>query len=438
MQGNETDFMLGILGFGMIVVFMVLIMTRVLSAIVALIVVPIIFGLLAGHDTDMVMMAIGGFSTLAPTAVTLLFAVLYFSLMLDAGLFDPLVSRAIKFAQGDPLKVMLASTTVATLVSFDGDGATTAIVTIGAFLPIYRRLGMNPLYLAVVLGLSNAVVNLAPWGGPALRAATALQVDITEVFVPLIPVMIVGIIGTFVIAWYLGLSERKRIGISDIQVEAMTDVFEREEGVERPKLIWLNLILTLAILGFAIAQIIPLPIAFMIGFSVAMVINYPCVAEQRRRISAHAENALPIVLLIFAAAVFVGILDGTKMVDAMGQALLAIIPDSVGPYFGAIIALTSAPLTFVMSNDAYYFGIVPVLAEAAGAYGVTPLEVARASLLGVTVHALSPLIAAIYLVAGLLDVEVGDLQRVALPFAVIIFFMMMLTAFLSGAVPFVV
>lgn len=438
MQGNETDLMLAFLGFGMIAVFMVLIMTRVLSAIVALILVPIVFGLFAGHHLDMSMMAIEGFASLAPTAVTLLFAVLYFSIMLDAGLFDPVVDKAVRFAKGDPLRVTLATTAVAALISLDGDGATTAIITISAFLPIYRRLGMNPLYLAVLLGSANAVVNITPWGGPALRAATALKVDIGEVFVPLIPVMFMGMLATFSVAWFLGLRERKRLGIVEIDEGMFDSVFQREEGVARPRLLWVNFILTISILACAITQIIPLPVAFMIGLSLALIVNYPCVKQQRERIAAHAENVLPIALLIFAAAVFVGILDGTKMVDAMGNGLLAIIPESVGPYFGSIIALTSAPLTFVMSNDAYYFGIVPVLAEAASQYGVTPTEVARASLLGVTVHALSPLIAAIYLVAGLLDVEVGDLQRVALPFAIFVFLVMVLTAGLVGAIPFVV
>lgn len=428
--------MLALLGFGMIVVFMTLIMTRRMSAIAALILVPIMFGLLAGHGTDMTGMALSGITALAPTAAALVFAVLYFSIMTDAGLFDPLVKGAVRFAKGDPLRVALATFVVAALVSLDGDGATTAIVTIGAFLPIYRRLGMNPLILAVLLGSANSVINMTPWGGPAARVASALQVNVMDVFVPLIPTMIIGLVATFVIAWILGLMERKRLGVAPAESTVANVAFEREPGVERPKLIWINLLLTLALLGCVIGQVLPLPIAFMIGLTLALLINYPKVDSQRERLSAHANNVLAIVLLIFSAGVFTGILDGTGMVQAMGESLLAVIPPEAGPYFGPMIALASAPFTFVMSNDAYYFGIVPILAETAGHFGVEPVEVARASLLGVNIHSLSPLVAPIYLVSSLLKVEVGDLQRFGLPFALIIFLTMVAAALLTGAVPF--
>lgn len=421
----------------MIATFMILIMTRAVSAMVALILVPIVFGLLAGYRADLAAMALDGLSKLAPTAAALVFAVLYFSIMVDAGLFDPLVRKAVRFAHGDPLRVTIATAVAAALVSLDGDGATTAIVTIGAFLPIYRRLGMNPLILAVLLGSANSVVNMTPWGGPTARVASALQLNISEVFVPLIPAMIAGTAGTFAIAWVLGALERKRSGIVEMETDIASVLSDREPGLVRPRLFWVNVLLTLALLACAIAQILPLPIVFMIGLSLALVINYPKVSMQRDRIGAHAANVVPIVLLIFAAGVFTGILEGTGMVAAMGRSLLALVPPDYGPYFGPIIALTSGPFTFVMSNDAYYFGIVPVLAETAGHFGVKPVEVARASLLGQTVHSLSPLIAAIYLVAGLLKVEVGDLQRFGLPFAVLLYLLLVVVALATGAVPLV-
>jgi CitMHS family citrate-Mg2+:H+ or citrate-Ca2+:H+ symporter len=430
--------MLAILGFAMIATFMVLIMTRTISAIAALILVPIVFGLLSGHGADMTGMAIQGIIALAPTAAALVFAVLYFCIMMDAGLFDPLVRSAVRFAHGDPLRVSLASAAVATLVSLDGDGATTVIITIGAFLPIYRRLGMNPLMLAVLLGSANSAINLTPWGGPTARVASALNVDIMDVFMPLIPTMIAAILGVFALAFVFGLWERKRLGVVQLETDLSQSLFDRAPGVERPKLFWVNLALTLALLGCVIGQILPLPIAFMIGLTLACIINYPKIADQRERVAAHASNVVPIVLLIFSAGVFTGILEGTGMITAMGQTLLALVPAEYGPHFGPIIALASAPFTFVLSNEAYYFGIVPVLAETAGHFGVEPVEVARASLLGVNVHALSPLVAPIYLVATLLKVEVGDLQRFGLPFAILFYLLMVAVAIATGAVPFVV
>lgn len=428
---------LALLGFGMIVVFMALIMGRVLTAVAALILVPLIFGLLAGHGTDLGGMAIEGIINLAPTCAALVFAVLFFSIMTDAGLFDPLVRGAVRFGKGDPVRVTIASFAVATLVSLDGDGATTAIVTIGAFLPVYRKLGMNPLILAVILGSSNSIINIMPWGGPTARVASALQVSPTDVFVPLLPAMAAGLVGTFFIAWFLGRRERARLGVQELEIDSFGPLFERPPGVERPRMFWFNLVLTLSVLVGAVTSVLPLPILMMIGLSVGIIANYPTVASQRERIAAHAPNVLPVVLLIFSAGVFTGILEGTGMVEAMGRSLLSIVPDALGPCLGPVIAIMSGPFTFVMSNDAYYFGIVPIISETAGHFGLTPVEVARASLMGQTVHALSPLIAAIYLVASLLKVEVGDMQKFGLPFAIALQLLMTIVALATGAIPIV-
>jgi CitMHS family citrate-Mg2+:H+ or citrate-Ca2+:H+ symporter len=142
-----------------------------------------------------------------------------------------------------------------------------------------------------------------------------------------------------------------------------------------------------------------------------------------------------IVLLILAAGAFTGILNGSGMAEAMATAALSIIPPSIGPLLAPITAIASMPLTFVMSNDAYYFGVVPVIAHTAASYGITPEVIARASLLGQPVHNLSPLLAPIYLVCGLLGVDVADAQRFSLKWAVLVSLVTLVAAILTGAIP---
>ena len=430
----------------MIITFMVLIMTQRLSALVALIIVPIVFGILAGHGADLGPMAVDGITKLAPTAALLLFAVLFFAVMIDAGLFEPLVRYVLRLAGDDPVRVTLGTAAVATIVSLDGDGATTALITITAFLPIYRRLGMNPLVLAVILASANTVVNLAPWGGPLGRVSAALQVSPGDVFVPLLPTIGAGLVGAFLIAWLLGRNERARLSeagsgrataaIPEVDTPSgLSDpLVDRSAGLSRPKLFPLNLILTIGVLAMAIVHVLPLPLLFMIALSLALILNYPRVSEQRDRIAAHAANALPIVVLILAAGVFTGILAGTGMVDAMAKGAMTAVPPAMGPWLGPITALLSAPLTFALSNDAYYFGVVPVIAQTASHYGINPVEIARASLLAQPIHALSPLVAAIYLVSGLLGVEVGALQRFSLKWACLLTLILIGSACLTGAI----
>lgn len=427
--------LLAVAGFAMVAAFMTLIMTRRLSAVVALILVPLLVAGLCGFAPAVGPMVVKGLVKLSPIAVVLLFAVFYFGVMIDAGLFRPLVDRVLAMVGGDPRKVALGTAAVAAIVSLDGDGATTAMVTITAFLPIYRRLGMNPLILAALLGSSNAIINMVPWGGPLARLAAVLQVDPNAIFLPLIPVMAVGLLGVAVLAWHLGGVERRRLGVQDLAPAALRDD-QTPDALARPKLWWANLALTITVLLAAILRLAPLPVVFMIGFAVALTLNYPRLEDQRARLAAHAPAVMGIVVLVFAAATFTGILEGTGMVAAMGKAFLAVLPPAWGPHLAVVTALASGPMTFFLSNDAFFFGIVPIVAEMGQAYGIAPEAIARASLLGQTVHVLSPLVAAVYLVAGLLSVDVGAMQRFGLKWALALTALMILAAVAFGAVPF--
>ncbi|MDZ4077592.1 MULTISPECIES: CitMHS family transporter [Hydrocarboniphaga] len=428
----------------MIVTFMTLIITKRMSAIAALIAVPIVFGIIAGAGPGLGAMMIDGVLKVAPTTLMLAFAVLYFAVMMDAGLFEPLVRRVLALVGTDPMRISLGTALLTMIVSIDGDGTTTALIIIGAFLPVYRRVGMNPLILATLLGLGNSLMNFVPWGGPSARAASAVHAEVLSVFLPLLPAMIIGLIAVLGIAWLMGRSERARLALTPFGATAgvmQADIAAHEPSdpelaaKRRPKLFWFNLLLTLALVGGLISGIAPLPVLMMGAFAIGITVNYPRMKDQRERFAAHSDNVANVVVLLFAAGAFTGILNGSGMADAMATAALSVIPHDVGRYLAPITAIASMPLTFVMSNDAYYFGVVPVIARTAAEFGIAPDAIARASLLGQPVHSLSPLLAPIYLACGLLGVDVADTQRFALKWAVEICLVTLLAALLTGGVP---
>lgn len=439
--------MLTLLGFGMVITFMFLIMTRRLSPLVALITIPVLFALVGGFGGEGIgRMMLEGIRALAPTGVMLMFAILYFGIMIDAGLFDPIVRRILRLVGDDPLKVVVGTAILATFISLDGDGSTTYMIVIASMLPVYRRLGMDPLVLCCVTMLASGVMNLTPWGGPLARAATALRVDPSDVFVPMVPAMAAGVLAVVGLAWLLGARERRRIGrlalgeapLASPAANVAAIVMEEEAAaLRRPKLLAVNALLTAALLASLLTGLLPLSVLFMIAFAIAIVVNYPAVRMQRERIAAHSANVIAVVSLIFAAGIFTGILSGTGMVEAMSDSLLAIVPDAMGPHLASITALASMPFTFFISNDAFYYGVMPIVSEAAGAYGITPVEMARASLIGQPVHLLSPLVPSTYLLVGLAGVEFGDHQRYTLRWAISISLVLMAAALLCGVFPLV-
>lgn len=430
--------MLTFLGFAMVSTFMFLIMSKRLSALIALIIIPILFALIGGFATQIGPMMLEGISKLAPTGVMLMFAILYFAIMIDSGLFDPPVRLILKLVKGDPLKVAMGTVALALIVSLDGDGSTTYMICVGAMLPLYSRLKMSPTIMAGLIIMAGGIMNMTPWGGPTARAASALHVDPSDVFVPMIPGMIIGAIVLFTVAYLYGLRERKRLGVLQLPDEQLSQeeisVSQFPEA-RRPKLLWINAILTVVLMSTLIAGLLPMPVLFMIAFSIAMIINYPCLQQQKERVAAHAGNVLAVVGLIFAAGIFTGILSGTGMVEAMSKSLLAVIPDAFGPYLAVITALVSMPFTFFMSNDAFYYGILPVLNQAASNYGISAVEMARASIVGQPVHLLSPLVPSTYLLIGLAKIEFGDLQRFTLKWAVLVCMSILAAALLLGVFP---
>lgn len=440
--------MLSILAFAMVATFMTLIMMKRLSALVALIIVPVAFALLGGFVDGLGSMMLAGVRELAPTGVMLLFAILYFGTMIDTGLFDPLIARILRVVDSDPLRIVVGTAVLALIVSLDGDGTTTYMITASAMLPLYRHLKLDVRKMACIIIMAAAITNLLPWGGPTARAATALKLDPATLFVPLIPTMVACTAWVLFVAYVFGMQERRRIArLREHQPfqgdERLTEgqMIEedrtREPAALRPKLFWFNVALTAALMIMLVAGAMPLPVLFMIAFALALMLNYPSLAEQKRRLEAHASNALAVVGLIFAAGIFMGILSGTRMVDAMASSVLGILPPELGPYMAPITALLSIPFTFLISNDAFYFGMLPILAQTAQAYGISAEEIGRASLVGQHVHLLSPLVPSTYLLVGLAKIEFGEHQRFTLLWALGSCLVMLLSSLLFGIFPFV-
>ncbi len=433
--------MLSVLGFSMVAAFMYLIMSKRLTPLVALMLIPIIFGVIGGFATDMGSMMFDGVKDIAPTAIMIFFAILYFGLMIDTGLFDPLIALILKLVKGDPLKIVVGTAVLSMMVALDGDGTTTYMITVSSLLPLYKRLKMNPLILAGVAMLSMGVMNMTPWGGASAMAMSSLGLDSSELFLPLLPVMGFGLLWVLFVSFIFGKSERKRLGVINIQntyqeVASAAELSMETEQPEyrRPKLVWFNFALTVTLMVCLILDFIPLMILFMVAFALALLINYPNIKDQQKRISSHASNAVAVVSIVIAAGIFTGIMSGTEMIDAMANTLVSLIPDALGPYLPVIVGFLSAPFTFFMSNNAFYFGVLPIIAQAAESYGVSAAEIGRASILGQPVHVISPLVAAAHLLIGMVGIEFSDIQRFLIKWALGTTTVMIIAALLLGVI----
>jgi len=428
--------MLALLGFLTIAVFLILILTKKVSVIVSLIIVPVIFALIGGFGSEMGEFMVDGIVGVAPTGIMLGFAILYFGVMNNAGLFDPLISRVLKLVKGDPLKIVVGTVIIAMLSHLDGSGASTFLITIPALLPLYDKLGMSRIVLAGMTALGAGTMNLLPWGGPTARAASALGIDVSEIFNPVIPAMIAGIIWILFVAFIIGKRERKRIGIVDTQHDLHAELTETERKMRRPKLFWFNLLLTIITIVALVEVWLPLPIIFMVAFAIAVLVNYPRPADQMKQVESQSVGMITVVSIIFAAGIFTGILSGTGMISAMATSLVSVIPTSTGGFMSIIVAITGMPLSLVFTPDAYYFGVLPIISETAAVYGVESAHIGRAAILGqmTTGFPLSPLTASTFLLIGLAGVELADHQKFVFKWAFGTTVVMTIVAVITGAI----
>ncbi|MGX1567701.1 CitMHS family transporter [Streptomyces sp. NPDC055506] len=464
--------MLTILGFAMIATFLVLIMMKKMSPIAALVLIPALFCVFVGKGAKLGDYVLDGVTDLAPTAAMLMFAIVYFGVMIDVGLFDPIVRGILKFCKADPMRIVVGTALLAAIVSLDGDGSTTFMITVSAMYPLYKRLKMSLVVMTGVAAMANGVMNTLPWGGPTARAATALKLDASEIFVPMIPALLVGLLFVFGLSYVLGVRERRRLGMltldevleeekesetvlvgsggsgdsgdgkvsmrkgggtgagsdagsgsgggTDAEDDSEDDRFQGldpNRATLRPKLYWFNALLTVALLTAMIMEWLPIPVLFLLGAALALTVNFPHIPDQKARLAAHADNVLNVSGMVFAAAVFTGVLQGTGMVDNMAKWMVDVIPEGMGPHMALVTGVLSLPLTYFMSNDGFYFGVLPVLAEAGAAHGVSPVEMARASLVGQPLHMSSPLVPAVYVLVGMAKVEFGDHTRFVVKWA---------------------
>lgn len=418
------------LGFLTIFILLAVIMMKKLSPLVALISVPIITAIIGGHGLKIGKFINDGVKSIAPTGTMFIFAILFFGILTDAGTFQPIIDKILKVVGKDPVKIAVGTAILSMIVHLDGSGAVTFLVTVPAMLPLYEALGMRKTTLATIVGLGAGVMNVLPWGGPTLRAATSLKISVTELFNPLFIPVLAGIVFVLFVAVKLGRDEKKRLGnIEHLNINT-DNLGEKKES----RNFGINIITIILAIGILISGKLPPAVVFMIAFCISVVINYPSVKEQKERVDSHAKAALMMASILFAAGAFIGIMQGSGMIKEMSTVMVDIIPKSLGRSMAILVGVIGMPASLLFDPDSFYFGILPVLATTAQELGSSAISVARAAILGqmTTGFPVSPLTASTFLLIGLTGVELGEHQKKTIPYAFLTTIVMLIVAVITG------
>ncbi|EOZ93661.1 putative transporter, similarity to citrate transporter [Indibacter alkaliphilus LW1] len=428
--------MLALLGLLTIILLLVLVISKKVSPVVALILVPVFTGILAGSFSELPHIIGTGLIHIAPTGIMFVFAILFFGILMDAGTFKPIISGLLNFAGKDPVKICIATALLAMLIHLDGSGAVTFLVVIPAMVPIYDKMGMSRLTLASIVALAAGTMNILPWGGPTIRAASALQLQVTDLFNPILIPVLVGLVTVLTISIYFGRKEKANLSNATAFEQEKSKTDEVMEQIERPKLFWVNILLILLAIGTLISGLAAPYVIFMIAFAIALTINYPKLSDQKTRIDAHAKEAMLMASILFAAGCFTGILQGSGMMAAMAEAVQNFVPNQVGKQIPLLTGIVGMPASLLFDPDSFYFGILPLLANTAESFGASGLEVGQAAIMGqmTTGFAVSPLTGSTYLLIGLAGVDLAEHQLKTIPWAFLVSLIILATAILMGII----
>lgn len=403
--------MLALIGFTLMIVLMFVLIKEKMAPPLAFILLPIIAAALAGFGvTEISEFIKTGMKTMMSTAILFIFSISYFTLMSDAGLFDPIIDFLIK-RTGKSITTVLIAVLLTTFVAhLDGSGATTFLIVVPAFLPICKKMKIRPQALLAAMCGGYGVMNLVPWGGPTMRAASVANIEVGDLYSFMIPGVICLALIAFGIALIVSKIEKKHGAgtVAEVLSEEKEEQNEKKQG--KKGIYVFNLILTLAMLVLLFMDT-PLPLysIFMIAFAIALIVNYPNAKQQNKKIKEYGTNAMVMTVTLFSVGVFMGVIKDSGMVEAMANTIVAVLPSAIAPHMHWFMCLFSVPLLMVLGTDAFYYALLPIIIGVVEPFGVTPETVAAAFLLTATLGTpVSPSVAAVYVGLGLSDVSIGE------------------------------
>lgn len=452
--------MLTLIGLAIVVVIVALLLSEKVSPVISMVLVPLAGALIAGFSTSEITgFYRHGISSVVQVVTMFIFAILFFGVMNDVGLFDPLIRAMVRITRGNVIAVAVGTVLISAIAQLDGAGASTFLLVVPPLLPLYQRLKMSPYLLFLLLAASAGVVNMLPWGGPVGRVATVLEMDAVALWRELVVVQGLGLALLLVLAVFLGLREQRRIRQQALKAElaqalpaaasgsvpapaatsapasahpshvdelaaalqphAATELAiqaaaakaadEARAQLLRPRLRWVNALVFLLTLAVLVMGVFPPGYTFMIALCVALVINYPQPKVQIQRINAHAGGAIMMASIILAAGTFLGILKESGMLNSIARALVDVLPAVLLPYMHLVIGAIGIPLELVLSTDAYYFALFPVVEQITSQAGVPSTSAAYAMIIGSIVGTfVSPFSPALWMGLGLAKLSMGQ------------------------------
>lgn len=406
--------MVALVGLIMFIVSSYLALCKKMHLMVPFIVVPTVAALLLGFSfADTMKFAADGVTTVFNTVLLCVFAVLYFAVLSETGMFDIMINKLVSITKGNIYIVMVVTILVAFIGHLDGAYNTTYLIAIPALAPLYKKLNIDRRCLVLLVSLAAAPMTGMAWAQPAKMQVFDATIDAQVMANSLLPV--IGIMLALAIVFAVGCgrfySRKNASEIAELRAafngeDANKKVDFSGNPLARPQYFWINFALFIFSLYCFMFVHVKTYMLFMLFSSAALIINYHNAKDQGTIVRKHSATMLAPAILFMGIGVMVGILNGTGMVTAMVDAMLGVVPQSMARFTHVLFAIIILPLEVFIPYQAFQ-SINPLLLGIGAGCGLTGYQVLTCLCISY-LNPCSPLVAAANLATELAEVDIVE------------------------------
>lgn len=415
-----SPLIIAILGYIMLIALVYLIMKGKWTPAFVFIALSMILGIVVGYDVGTISTYIkAGLNSVLSTLVMFGFAVLFFTIMTEAGLFQPIIDFLMRTLGKSTIGLGIGAILVTAVGQLGGAATAAALICIPFFLPLMKKIGLSGKHLMLIFGLTSGIMNLMPWCGPMLRHSAVTGIDAVELWRTVLPAQILGILITCGIAAYFGVKARRTASTpAELKETAAAETAAAAEAAavpEKTKLTWkwyFNLALLIVTIYLLVKGDITSYIVMAATCCIAMIVNFKGQKPQEAIMKKTAGVGYYNLMLLFSTGIFVGIISQggeTSIVYHMATTLLNILPESLVKHLHLIMGTLSTPLGFCFPSSAYDTSIVPLCIEMGTRYGIPVNAMSACMAIGKNIFNIgSPTYPSTFFILGLCECELKD------------------------------
>lgn len=401
-------------------------------------VVPVICGLLAGFNIGEVGdMAMGQITkSMQSAGIMCLFAMVYFTMLSETGMFNIVIRQILRLTKGrvSIYMIMIITSVISGIGFLTAQVVTAYSIVFPAMLPLYKKIKFNKASAMVIAQTSIAAMGFIPWGIAVVNSSVFANVDAMELSRRLMPVSAC-FIPFIILQWvYFGYKQKKQ-GLP-MTVEWTDDMGEDsdEKGFSRPKLFWFNFLLFLMVIAALVTAVVPSYLVFVIAAFLTLLVNYPEPKVYQKLLNQAGGRFFNTLMMLIGISVFLGVFNESGMVKALATFVVSVFPQMLTRYIHIILAAIMVLVIRFMPNKIYN-SMYPALISVGAKFGLTGVDVIAPFVCNMSLGTgASPFTATTHVGTALLDIEMDDYCRQAVPVLEITNVLIIALALLVGVV----